>query len=181
MVGEIRDKKTADIAVKLANTGHLTLSTLHTNDAASAISRMYKMGIEPFLIAYSINIILAQRLVRKLCDRCKAPVKEPDVVALTKLGLTSEEIEQSTFYRPVGCISCIKGYKGRTAIFEALPFTKTIRQTILQAGDVVDDDAIRRQALKRGMQTLRISGLSLVKKGVTTLEEIASVTMEDEE
>lgn len=181
MVGEIRDKKTADIAVKLANTGHLTLSTLHTNDAASAISRMYKMGIEPFLIAYSINIILAQRLVRKLCDRCKAPVKEPDVVALTKLGLTSEEIEQSTFYRPVGCISCIKGYKGRTAIFEALPFTKTIRQTILQAGDVVDDDAIRRQALKRGMQTLRMSGLSLVKKGVTTLEEIASVTMEDEE
>jgi len=181
MVGEIRDKKTADIAVKLANTGHLTLSTLHTNDAASAVSRMYKMGIEPFLIAYSINIILAQRLVRKLCERCKAPVKEPDVTALMKLGLTSEEIEQSTFCRPVGCISCIKGYKGRTAIYEALPFTKTIRQTILQAGDVVDDDAIRREALKRGMQTLRMSGLNLVKKGVTTLEEIASVTMEDEE
>lgn len=181
MVGEVRDKTTADIAIKLANTGHLTFTTLHTNDAASAISRMYKMGVEPFLIAYSINIILAQRLVRKLCNRCKAPIKEPDVEALTKLGLTREEIESSTFCRPVGCISCIKGFKGRTAIYEALPFTKTIRQMILRAGDVVDDEAIRQEALKKGMQTLRMSGLELVKNGVTTLEEIASVTMEDEE
>jgi type IV pilus assembly protein PilB len=181
MVGEIRDRKTAEIAVKLANTGHLTLTTLHTNDAASAISRLYKMGIEPFLIAYSINIVLAQRLVRKLCERCRAPVKEPDVEALVKLGLTPEEIQQSTFYRPVGCISCIKGFKGRTAIYEALPFTKSIRQTVLRASEVVDDDVIRREALQRGMQTLRMSGLRLVRKGVTTLEEIASVTMEDEE
>jgi len=181
MVGEIRDRMTADIAVKLANTGHLTLTTLHTNDAASAVSRMYKMGVEPFLIAYSINIILAQRLVRKLCERCKARIEEPDVAALTKLGLTHKEIQSSTFYRPVGCISCIKGFKGRTAIYEALPFTKTIRQLILQAGDVVDDEAIRQEALKKGMQTLRMSGLGLVKKGITTPEEIASVTMEDEE
>jgi type IV pilus assembly protein PilB len=181
MVGEIRDRKTAEIGIKLANTGHLTLSTLHTNDAASAISRMYKMGVEPFLIAYSINIILAQRLVRKLCDRCKAPIKEPDVVALTKLGLTEEEIKTGTFYRPAGCIACIKGFKGRTAIYEALPFTKTIRQMILRAGSIVDDEAIRQEALRRGMQSLRMSGLNLLKKGITTPEEIASVTMEDEE
>jgi type IV pilus assembly protein PilB len=181
MVGEIRDRKTAEIGIKLANTGHLTLSTLHTNDAASAISRMYKMGVEPFLIAYSINIILAQRLVRKLCDRCKAPIKEPDVAALTKLGLTEEEIKTGTFYRPAGCIACIKGFKGRTAIYEALPFTKTIRQMILRAGSIVDDEAIRQEALRRGMQSLRMSGLNLLKKGITTPEEIASVTMEDEE
>jgi len=181
MVGEIRDKKTAEIGIKLANTGHLTFSTLHTNDAASAVSRLYKMGVEPFLIAYSINIILAQRLVRKLCDRCKAPIKEPDVVALTKLGLTPEEINTGTFYRPVGCIACIKGFKGRTAIYEALPFTRTIRQMILRAGGIVDDEALRQEALKRGMQTLRMSGLQLLKKGVTTPEEIAGVTMEDEE
>ena len=181
MVGEIRDRITAEIAIKLANTGHLTLSTLHTNDAASAVSRLYKMGVEPFLIAYSINIIMAQRLVRKLCDRCKAPVEQPEVEALLKLGMNEEDIATSKMCRPVGCISCIKGFKGRTAIYEALPFTKTIRKMILQAGDIVDDEAIRQEAIRRGMQTLRMSGLQLVRKGVTTLEEIASVTIEEEE
>ena len=181
MVGEIRDKTTADLAIKLANTGHLTLSTLHTNDAASAVSRLFKMGIEPFLIAYSINIILAQRLVRKLCDRCKVPIEHPELEALVKLGMKKEELTDAQLYRPVGCISCIKGFKGRTAIYEALPFTKSIRKLILQAGDIVDDEAIRQEAIRRGMQPLRISGLQLVKKGITTLEEIAAVTMEDEE
>jgi type IV pilus assembly protein PilB len=181
MVGEIRDRQTAEIAIKLANTGHLTLSTLHTNDAASAVSRMYKMGVEPFLIAYSINIIMAQRLVRKLCDRCKSPVEQPEVEALVKLGMKKEDIATAKMCRPVGCISCIKGFKGRTAIYEALPFTKTIRKMILQAGDVIDDEALRQEAIRRGMQTLRMSGLQLVKNGITTLEEIASVTMEDEE
>jgi type IV pilus assembly protein PilB len=181
MVGEIRDKKTADMAIKLANTGHLTLSTLHTNDAASAVSRLYKMGVEPFLIAYSINIIMAQRLVRKLCDRCKVPVEQPDVDTLIRLGMKEEDLANAKMYRPVGCISCIRGYKGRTAIYEALPFTKTIRKFILHAGDVVDDDAIRQEALNRGMRTLRMSGLELVKKGITTLEEIAAVTVEDDE
>ncbi len=181
MVGEIRDKTTADLAIKLANTGHLTLSTLHTNDAASAVSRLYKMGIEPFLIAYSINIIVAQRLVRKLCDRCKVPVEQPDLEVLVKLGLKQEEVADAKLYKPVGCISCIKGFKGRTAIYEALPFTKTIRKFILQAGDIVDDEKIREEAIRRGMQPLRVSGLQLVKKGITTLEEIAAVTMEDEE
>jgi type IV pilus assembly protein PilB len=181
MVGEIRDKTTADLAIKLANTGHLTLSTLHTNDAASAVSRLFKMGIEPFLIAYSINIIIAQRLVRKLCDRCKLPVENPDLESLVKLGLKPEEVADAKLFRPVGCISCIKGYKGRTAIYEALPFTKTIRKFILQAGDIVDDEKIRQEAIRRGMQPLRVSGLQLVKRGITTLEEIAAVTMEDEE
>lgn len=181
MVGEIRDKKTAEIGIKLANTGHLTLSTLHTNDAASAISRLYKMGVEPFLIAHSINVIMAQRLVRKLCDRCKAPAEQPEVEGLIRLGMKEEDLVGAKMYRPVGCISCIKGFKGRTAIYEALPFTKTIRKMILQAGEIVDDEAIRQEAIRRGMQTLRMSGLQLVKKGITTLEEIASVTMEDEE
>jgi type IV pilus assembly protein PilB len=181
MVGEIRDKITADLAIKLANTGHLTLSTLHTNDAASAVSRLFKMGIEPFLIAYSINIILAQRLVRKLCERCKVPVEQPDVEALIKLGMKKEELSDATLYKPVGCISCIKGYKGRAAIYEALPFSKSIRSQILKSGVIVDDEAIRQEAIRRGMQPLRVSGLQLVKKGITTLEEIAAVTMEDEE
>jgi len=181
MVGEIRDRQTAEIAIKLANTGHLTLSTLHTNDAASAVSRLYKMGVEPFLIAYSINIIMAQRLVRKLCDRCKSPVEQPEVEALLKLGMKEEDIAAAKMCRPVGCISCIKGFKGRTAIYEALPFTKTVRKMILQAGDIIDDEALRQEAIRRGMQTLRMSGLRLVKNGITTLEEIATVTMEDEE
>jgi type IV pilus assembly protein PilB len=181
MVGEIRDRQTAEIAIKLANTGHLTLSTLHTNDAASAVSRLYKMGVEPFLIAYSINIIMAQRLVRKLCDRCKSPVEQPEIEALLRLGMTKEDIATAKLFRPVGCISCIKGFKGRTAIYEALPFTKTIRKMILQAGDIIDDEALRQEAIRRGMQTLRMSGLQLVKNGITTLEEIASVTLEDEE
>ena len=181
MVGEIRDRQTAEIAIKLANTGHLTLSTLHTNDAASAVSRLYKMGVEPFLIAYSINIIMAQRLVRKLCDRCKSPVEQPEVEALLKLGMKEEDIATAKMCRPVGCISCIKGFKGRTAIYEALPFTKTVRKMILQAGDIIDDEALRQEAIRRGMQTLRMSGLRLVKNGITTLEEIATVTMEDEE
>ena len=103
------------------------------------------------------------------------------MVALTKLGLTEEEIKASTFYRPVGCIGCIRGFKGRTAIYEALPFTKTIRQMILRAGSIVDDEAIRQAALEKGMQTLRMSGLNLLKQGITTPEEIAGVTMEDEE
>ncbi len=180
MVGEIRDKLTAEIAVKLANTGHLTLSTLHTNDAPSAVSRLYKMGIEPFLIAYSINIIIAQRLVRKLCERCKSPLNDPDVPALLKLGLTEEVIRNSKFYQPIGCSECIKGYKGRVAIHEALYFTKEIRQMILDAGSSVNEEAIRQAALKNGMRTLRANALGLLTRGITTLDEVAAVTAEDD-
>ncbi|HWP82420.1 MAG TPA: ATPase, T2SS/T4P/T4SS family [Bacteroidota bacterium] len=179
MVGEIRDKSTAEIAVKLANTGHLTLSTLHTNDAASAISRLYKMGIEPFLIAYTINIVLSQRLVRKLCERCKTPY-QPDIEALRKLDFPEEKLRSTTFYKPVGCVDCIKGYKGRTAIHEALYFTKEIRKLILQAGDMVDEEAIRQAALRNGMRTLRMNAVELLSRGTTSMEEIISATADDD-
>ena len=180
MVGEIRDRLTAEIAVKLANTGHLTLSTLHTNDAPSAVSRLYKMGIEPFLIAYSINVIIAQRLIRKLCERCKSPISEPDAPLLRKLGMPEEEIRSTKFYQPIGCSDCIKGYRGRTAIHEALYFTKEIRQLILDAGSSVNEEAIRQLALKNGMRTLRMNALELLKRGKTTVEEVASVTADDD-
>jgi type IV pilus assembly protein PilB len=180
MVGEIRDRLTAEIAVKLANTGHLTLTTLHTNDAPSAVSRLYKMGIEPFLIAYSINIIVAQRLIRKLCDKCKSPITDPDTELLLKLGLKEQEIRGAKFYQPIGCSDCIKGFKGRIAIHEALFFTKQIRQIILDAGSSVNEEAIRQLAIKNGMRTLRDNALELLKRGITTVEEVASVTADDE-
>ncbi len=179
LVGEIRDLKTAEIAIKLANTGHLTFSTLHTNDAPSAISRLYKMGIEPFLLAYAVNIIMAQRLVRKLCENCKREVKNKDYEAALKLGFTEEEIEKTTFYEPVGCDKCRNGYKGRTAIMEALYFSKEIRRMIVTAGEQIDEEAIRQQAIKEGMLTLRASGRERIKEGITTIEEVAAITVED--
>lgn len=180
MVGEIRDKITADIAVKLANTGHMTLSTLHTNDAPSAVSRLFKMGVEPFLLAYTIHVVIAQRLVRRLCQRCKVPVLNPDREALLRLGMTESEIASTKIYQAVGCPNCIKGYRGRTAIHEALAFTKDIRKIILESETTIDEDAIRTQAMKRGMRTLRQAALDLMKKGVTSLEEVASATVEDD-
>lgn len=179
LVGEIRDLKTAEIAIKLANTGHLTFSTLHTNDAPSAVSRLYKMGIEPFLIAYSVNIIMAQRLVRKLCENCKRPLAHKDTEVLTKLGFKEQEIEETVFYEAVGCDKCRNGYKGRIAIMEALFFTKEIRKLIVTAGEQVDEEAIRYQAVKDGMLTLRASGRERIKEGVTTIEEVTAVTVED--
>jgi type IV pilus assembly protein PilB len=180
MVGEIRDRQTAELGIKLASTGHLTLSTLHTNDAVSAVSRLYKMGVEPFLIAYTINIVLAQRLVRKLCERCKVIDQDPDRDTFLKLGLKEKEIDRLTFYQPAGCAHCIKGYRGRIAIYEALYFTRKIRQLVLQAGDMIDEESIRLAAMGHGMHTLRMAGVDLIRKGVTTLEEIAAVTIEEE-
>ncbi len=179
MVGEIRDKITADLAVKLANTGHLTFTTLHTNDAPSAIARLYKMGIEPFLLAYSLNMIVAQRLVRKLCDRCKEKHEQVPEAALQKIGFPKEEILHTTFYRAVGCIHCLQGYRGRTAIHEGLYFTPAIRQLIMEAGANINEEAIRQTAQREGMQLLRESGLHLLRRGVTTIEEIASTTAVD--
>ncbi|HTP80945.1 MAG TPA: GspE/PulE family protein [Bacteroidota bacterium] len=180
MVGEIRDRLTAEIAIKLANTGHMTLATLHTNDAASAVARLYKMGVEPFLIAYTINLVLAQRLVRKLCTRCRAPIPNPDMAALTKIGLSEDEVRQGTFFQPVGCSHCFKGYKGRTAVHEVLYFTKAIRQMILQAATSVDEEAIRQKALSHGMQTMKRGALNLLMNGVTTAEEVATVSFDDD-
>jgi type IV pilus assembly protein PilB len=179
MVGEMRDKATADIAIKLANTGHLTFSTLHTNDAPAAISRLFKMGVEPFLIAYAINIVVAQRLIRTLCPVCKEPDTELDLEVPKSLGFKDQEIEGTSFYKAVGCEKCTKGYKGRAAIHEALFFTKEIRRLILESGDEVDEDAVRDEATKNGMLTLRASGRERIKEGIATCEEIAFATAED--
>ncbi len=180
MVGEMRDSMTANIAVKLANTGHLTLSTLHTNDAPSAVARLYKMGIEPFLIAYSINVVVAQRLLRKLCDKCKSPIQEPDRQLLYRVGMTDADIDGATLYHPIGCRDCIGGYKGRVAIHEVLYFTKEIRRLILNAETSVDEESIRQKALEQGMQTLRQSAVELLKKGIVSIDEVASTTVDEE-
>src|SRR3989339_1324048 len=180
LVGEMRDKETAEVAIKLANTGHLTFSTLHTNDAPSAVARLYKMGIEPFLIAYAINIIMAQRLVRTLCKICKEPVDTSEMDDLLKFGFSEEDLKAHTIYRAVGCDKCNGGYKGRAAIHEALFFTKQIKTIILNAGEKVDEDAIRDQAAKDGMWTLRRSGMERMKEGSTSLEEVISSTVEDD-
>jgi type IV pilus assembly protein PilB len=179
MVGEMRDKPTADIAVKLANTGHLIFSTLHTNDSVSAITRLYNMGIESFLLAYTINIIVAQRLVRKLCERCKTIDNNVDYDLLTELGYSMDDAAGAKFYKPVGCIRCVKGFRGRSGIFEILQMTKDIRQIILKSQDLIDEEAIRSLAVKNGMQTLKKAAFEMVKSGVTSLSEIAGLTLED--
>jgi type IV pilus assembly protein PilB len=181
LVGEMRDKTTAEIAIKLANTGHLTFSTLHTNDAPSAVSRLYKMGIEPFLIAYAINVIVAQRLIRTLCKVCKRqiPADDIDTEMYLSFGFREDELVNPVFYEAVGCDKCNGGYKGRAAIHEALYFTKSIRVMIAKAGKEVDEEQIRDQAIKDGMWTLRRSGIERIKSGVTTLEEIAASTTDD--
>lgn len=178
LVGEIRDLKTAEIAIKLANTGHLTFSTLHTNDAPSAISRLYKMGVETFLIANAVNLIMAQRLVRTLCKNCKEEY-EPHPETAKGIGFTEEEIENTTFYKAVGCDKCNNGYKGRTAIMEALYFDKTIRKMILESGEEIDEVAIKEYAMDQGMLSLRGSGRERIKNGLTSIEEIAAITIED--
>jgi type IV pilus assembly protein PilB len=181
LVGEMRDKTTAEIAIKLANTGHLTFSTLHTNDAPSAVSRLYKMGIEPFLIAYAINIIVAQRLVRTLCNACKRPVDKNEIErdVYMKFGFSEEDLESATIYEAAGCDKCNGGYKGRAAIHEALYFTKEIRKIIVKSGIEVDEEAVRVQGLKDGMWSLRRSGIERIKAGQTTMEEIASATTDE--
>jgi type IV pilus assembly protein PilB len=180
LVGEMRDKETAETAIKLANTGHLTFSTLHTNDAPSAVARLYKMGVEPFLIAYAINIIVAQRLIRKLCDNCKKRVTEFDEVEMKSAGLSIEEWRNYEIYEAVGCEKCNKtGYKGRIAVHEALYFTKEIREIIVRSGVEVDEEKIRIQSRKDGTLNLRENGLEKVKLGMTSIQEVISGTMEE--
>lgn len=180
LVGEMRDKETAEVAIKLANTGHLTFSTLHTNDAPSAVARLYKMGIEPFLIAYAINIIMAQRLIRKLCEACKTKVTELDEEMLSAVKINVEELKNHTIYSAKGCEKCGgTGYKGRMAIHEALYFTKEIRQIIVRSGEEVDEEQIRIQAKKDGSKSLRDSGMEKVMLGLTTIEEVIASTTED--
>jgi type IV pilus assembly protein PilB len=178
MVGEMRDLQTANIGISLANTGHLTFSTLHTNDAPSAISRLYMLGVETFLIANAINLIMGQRLVRRLCEKCKEPDKDPDLDHAFRLGFTEKELKNTTFYKPVGCSECYGGYKGRVAIMEALFITREIRRIILQSKDSVEEEMIREAAERNGMLSLRRSGIERVKSGITTCQEVITATMD---
>ncbi len=179
MVGEMRDQATAELAIKLANTGHLTFSTLHTNDAPAAISRLYKMGVEPFLIAYAINLVVAQRLIRTVCPTCKTVDEEPDTVLMKSLGWTVKEIGETTVYKAntgSNCKMCSGvGYKGRRAICETLYFTDEIRHMIAESGTDIDEQAIREAGQKDGMLTLMDSAKRLVEMGVTTVEEMLRV------
>jgi type IV pilus assembly protein PilB len=173
MVGEIRDLETADIAIKAAQTGHLVLSTLHTNDAPATLTRMLNMGIAPFNIASSVNLITAQRLARRLCKQCKAPADVPDK-ALLDAGYHPEELDGSWKpYRPVGCSLCNNGYKGRVGIYQVMPISEAMQTIILANGSAL---AIAQQARKEGVLTLRESGLRKVKLGVTSLEEVLGCT-----
>jgi type IV pilus assembly protein PilB len=183
LVGEMRDKETAEIAIKLANTGHLTFSTLHTNDAPSAVARLYKMGIEQFLIAYAINIVVAQRLIRTLCPACKVPFKlnEREEEIYRKFGFTDEMIRRGNFHKAGdGCDACTMGWKGRAAIHEALYFTREIKEIIVNSGTDINEAAIREQAQKDGMWTLRRSGMERMIEGSTTLEEIIATTTDED-
>lgn len=170
LVGEMRDTETAQLAVRAALTGHLVLSTLHTNDAPSSIIRMVDMGIPPFLVSSSVVAVMAQRLVRKLCPRCKQPYELPLDVA-DSLGLDGF----TTVYRPVGCEECRgTGYRGRTAIFEIMPMSEEIRRAVM-TGATSDD--LRAMAIDQGMRTLRVSGAKKVKEGITSADEVLSVTL----
>lgn len=173
MVGEIRDKVTADVAIKLANTGHLTLATLHTNDAPSAISRLYKMGVEPFLLAYAINIIVAQRLVRKLCPYCKKPLAKEKYKKAIELGIPEKYIEEGKIFEAgKGCSKCMDGYKGRIAICQSLYFTPEIRKAIVESGKDIDEEKIRAIGKAQGMMSLLESGIERICEGITSIEEV---------
>lgn len=173
MVGEIRDLETADIAIKAAQTGHLVLSTLHTNDAPTTLTRMRNMGIAPFNIASSVILITAQRLARRLCPQCKVPVDIPRE-ALLDAGFDEEALDGSwTPYKPVGCAACNNGYKGRVGIYEVMPISEEMQRIILADGSALE---IAEQARKEGVRSLRQSGLHKVRIGVTSLEEVLAVT-----
>jgi len=175
MVGEIRDLETAEIAIKAAQTGHLVLSTLHTNDAPKTLTRLIDMGVKEYAIATSVSLIIAQRLARKLCTNCKAPIELPAEVLL-KEGFTEEDLRAGpTLYKAVGCSQCTDGYKGRTGLYQVMPVSDEIQRIILQNGNAVD---IAAQAAREGVWDLRRSGLDKAKNGVTSLEEINQCTVE---
>jgi type IV pilus assembly protein PilB len=176
MVGEIRDFDTAEIAIKAALTGHLVLSTLHTNDAPSTIHRMMNMGVEAFLVASSVNLILAQRLTRMICEYCKAPIQVSPQMLLN-LGVLPEELQGFTCYKGKGCPRCNNtGYKGRISLFEVMPVRDEIREMILQGASASE---LKKEAIRLGMKTLRQAALTKLKEGVTTIDELLKVTVED--
>ena len=175
MVGEIRDLETADISIKAAQTGHLVLSTLHTNDAPTTLTRMRNMGIAPFNIASSVILITAQRLARRLCPNCKAPADIPRETLLES-GFREDELDGSwVTYRPVGCSACNNGYKGRVGIYQVMPISEEIQRIILRDGSALE---IAEQSRREGVRSLRESGLYKVKMGLTSLEEVLAVTNE---
>jgi type IV pilus assembly protein PilB len=175
MVGEIRDLETAEIAIKAAQTGHLVLSTLHTNDAPQTLTRLVDMGVKPYAIATSVSLIIAQRLARRLCSQCKQPMDIPEE-ALLKEGFSHEDVKNGLrIFAPKGCSSCTDGYKGRVGIYQVLPITDTIARIILAGGSAPE---IGDQGAKEGVWDLRRSGLEKVRAGLTSLEEINSVTVD---
>ncbi|MBU0691121.1 type IV-A pilus assembly ATPase PilB [bacterium] len=175
MIGEIRDLETGSIAVRAALTGHLVLSTLHTNSAAATISRLIDMGLERFLVSSSLNLIVAQRLVRKICTKCKTPV-EVHPEALREVGIDPDSVKGKTFYHGAGCLDCNNsGYRGRTGIYEVMPVTQKIREMILDSSNTYE---IERAAIKEGMFNLNMSAIEKFKRGVTTIEEVLRVTGE---
>ncbi len=176
MVGEIRDYETAEIAIKASLTGHLVLSTLHTNDAPSTINRLLNMGVEPFLVASSINIVVAQRLARRICDNCKEEINvSPE--ALVDIGISAAEASHIKVFHGKGCVKCSNtGYKGRVALYECMVMTEKLKEYVLNGASSAE---IKRQSIDEGMDSLRMSGIKFLKDGVTTIEEILRVTASD--
>ena len=176
MVGEIRDFETAEIAVKAALTGHLVLSTLHTNDAPSTVSRLLNMGVEPFLVTASVNLVLAQRLARKICDECRTEVHvEPSV--LVDLGVPQAQVATTRVCRGAGCRSCNgTGYRGRIALYEVMPFTERLKEMVLQGCSTAE---LKEEMIRDGIATLRSSGIEKIRAGVTTIDEVLRVTAAD--
>ncbi len=172
MVGEIRDLETAEIAIKAAQTGHLVLSTLHTNDAPQTLTRLANMGVPAYNIASSVSLIIAQRLGRRLCPHCKTEHEVPPEVLLQE-GFREDELDSLTLYKPVGCDRCTGGYKGRVGIFQVMPISEEMGRIIMEGGNSLE---LARQAQKEGIKDLRQSGLDKVREGITSLEEINRVT-----
>jgi type IV pilus assembly protein PilB len=176
MIGEIRDFETAEIAVKAALTGHMVLSTLHTNDAPSTITRLLNMGVEPFLVTASVNLVEAQRLLRKICAACKQPIPTPKD-ELRTLGAKDEEIDQAACTRGVGCAVCNgSGYKGRIAMYEVMTLSDPLKELILQGASGAE---LKAEAMRRGMRTLRMSGITKICQGTSSVEEVARITAAD--
>jgi type IV pilus assembly protein PilB len=176
MIGEVRDFETAEIAIKAALTGHLVLSTLHTNDAPSTITRLLNMGVEPFLVTASVQLVQAQRLVRKVCAACKQPMETPKD-ELKSLGATDAEIDTAKPQHGAGCQVCGgSGYKGRVALYEVMPFRDALKELVLQGAAAVE---IKAEAIRQGMRTLRMSGVRKICEGVTSVDEVARITASD--
>jgi type IV pilus assembly protein PilB len=174
MVGEIRDLETADIAVKAAQTGHLVLSTLHTNDAPQTLNRLMQMGVEPFNIVSAVILIMAQRLARRLCEHCKTPANFPDNI-LISAGFKEEELRSLKIFSPGSCEHCTNGYKGRVGIYQVMTISENMRALILEGGNAMQ---LAELSKSEGVNDLRASGLNKIRMGITSLEEIDRVTKE---